>query len=162
MGIVSGNIAAAIVTGYIVPSTDALFLVLVGAILTVIVLIALGKLFYWVALAATRGTSQSSALEGPRSERERRREQLSVGVWANVLLLLCQFLMLISAFVALQLLLEMFKLYYQTMPPGMLLQLIAIVWLVLIILFFLVYPGIGLFGHANDVIDSGATKRAAR
>lgn len=162
MGIVSGNIAAAIVTGYIVPSTDALFLVLVGAILTVIVLIALGKLFYWVALAATRGTSQSGALEGPRSERERRREQLSVGVWANVLLLLCQFLMLISAFVALQLLLEMFKLYYQTMPPGMLLQLIAIVWLVLIILFFLVYPGIGLFGHANDVIDSGATKRAAR
>lgn len=159
MGIVSGNIAAAIVTGYIVPSTDALFLVLVGAVLTVIVLIALGKLFYVVALAATRGASTSvGVLEGPHTERERRREQLSVGVWANVLLLLCQFLMLISAFVALQLLLEMFKQYYQTMPPGMLMQLIAIVWLVLIILFFLVYPGIGLFGHANDVIDSGASR----
>jgi len=154
MGIVSGGIASSVVTGYIIPNTDALFLVLVGAILTVIVLVALGQLFYWAALAATHGTT-SSPLEGPHTDRERRREQLSVGVWANVLLLLCQFLMLISAFVALQLLLAMFQIYYQTMPPGMLMQLIAIVWLVLIILFFLVYPGIGLFGHAREVIDSG-------
>jgi hypothetical protein len=155
MGIVSGGIANSIVIGYIVPSTDALFLVFVGAVLAVIVLVALGQLFYWVALAATTTTTSIISFEGPRTNQERRREQLRVGVWANVLLLLCQFIMLIAAFVALQLLLEMFKIYYQTMPPGIMLQLIAIIWLVLIVLFFLVYPGIGLFQHAREVIDSG-------
>lgn len=145
---VSLLLSGALVTSFLLPLTDQVFLLLVGALEAFIVIAALYT--FVLRLALPNGEDESA-----RNEEERRRAYLSMGRWVQNILFILQFIRGVAMFVMVTLFLNLLGSLFQPSLPAVTTMLVFVALLLLILaVAFASHPSIGMVSRSNAFLDA--------